>query len=288
MFLQVESYLINVGDFLGKGAYGATYKTTVINDKKVYAAKFLFPLVDSGKSIEREKKSFQIIKSLAHGCIPNIMCYNDFLTLEPSHPQYHQVYQMLAQVTSDKHFSQEVPITLILTEFVPGKDLKVLLNEGYVFPEEEMGKFISNMLSAISILQSKGIAHRDVKPANIILKDDKSEFVLVDFGLACYDELSCLPGGSLDYMTNELIFCRGNNISLRSLAMAGDGFAVGITGYRLANRKSPFDRNNAGIYGVSSYQRSQYHSNQINNFLSRIIFDYYLGAGYLLEQWHNP
>lgn len=58
--------------------------------------------------------------------------------------------------------------------------------EGYKFPEDQASLIVSQVLSALADLHTRGIAHRDVKPENILLKteDDGIYVKLSDFGTA--------------------------------------------------------------------------------------------------------
>jgi len=45
------------------------------------------------------------------------------------------------------------------------------------------------LLEGINFIHSNNIMHRDIKPENIIMrsKNDNTDIVLIDFGLATYD-----------------------------------------------------------------------------------------------------
>ena len=52
--------------------------------------------------------------------------------------------------------------------------------------EEESSLIIKNILSAISYLHSRNICHREIKPENIMFKNnlDLNSLKLIDFGLS--------------------------------------------------------------------------------------------------------
>ncbi|MGW1188530.1 protein kinase domain-containing protein [Streptomyces sp. NPDC002559] len=96
----------------------------------------------------------------------------------------------------------------IVMELVPGASLAERLAEGTLTPVEaaELGR---GVLSALRAAHAAGILHRDVKPANVLLRMDGSP-VLTDFGIAAIRESTSLTAtgsiiGSPDYMAPERI-----------------------------------------------------------------------------------
>ncbi|MCX4799172.1 protein kinase [Streptomyces sp. NBC_01242] len=100
------------------------------------------------------------------------------------------------------------PYPWIVMEPVPGASLAERLAEGTLTPVEaaELGR---GVLSALRAAHAAGILHRDVKPANVLLRADGSP-VLTDFGIAAIRESTSLTAtgsiiGSPDYMAPERI-----------------------------------------------------------------------------------
>ena len=60
------------------------------------------------------------------------------------------------------------------------------LNINEKIKEEESSLIIKNILSAISYLHSRNICHREIKPENIMFKNnlDLNSLKLIDFGLS--------------------------------------------------------------------------------------------------------
>ncbi|MFI5772752.1 protein kinase [Streptomyces sp. NPDC051658] len=96
----------------------------------------------------------------------------------------------------------------IVMELVPGASLAERLAEGTLSPVEAAG-LGRGVLSALRAAHAAGILHRDVKPANVLLRADGSP-VLTDFGIAAIRESTSLTAtgsiiGSPDYMAPERI-----------------------------------------------------------------------------------
>lgn len=96
----------------------------------------------------------------------------------------------------------------IVMELVAGSSLQDRLAEGPMDPAEaaELGRGI---LSALNAAHASGIQHRDVKPANVLLRTDGRP-VLTDFGIAAIRESTSLTMtgaliGSPDYIAPERI-----------------------------------------------------------------------------------
>ncbi|MGW1430001.1 protein kinase domain-containing protein [Streptomyces sp. NPDC002431] len=96
----------------------------------------------------------------------------------------------------------------IVMELVPGASLAERLTEGTLAPAEA-ARLGRGVLSALRAAHAAGILHRDVKPANVLLRADGSP-VLTDFGIAAIRESTSLTAtgsiiGSPDYMAPERI-----------------------------------------------------------------------------------
>src|SRR5204862_101023 len=57
----------------------------------------------------------------------------------------------------------------IAMEYVEGQNLKEILAQGRPLSFDEIGDIVAQVAEAIDFAHSKGIIHRDVKPANIIV-----------------------------------------------------------------------------------------------------------------------
>ncbi|MFI8433144.1 serine/threonine-protein kinase [Streptomyces sp. NPDC079020] len=96
----------------------------------------------------------------------------------------------------------------IVMELVPGASLQERLAQGPMEPAEAAG-LGRGILSALRAAHAAGIHHRDVKPANVLLRADGRP-VLTDFGIAAIRESTSLTMtgaliGSPDYIAPERI-----------------------------------------------------------------------------------
>jgi serine/threonine protein kinase len=127
----------------------------------------------------------------------------------------------------------------IVMELVPGRSLASVLEDGPL-PEAKVADIAEKVLKALADAHEHGVLHRDVKPANILLDDDR--VVLSDFGIAAVDGHTTLTGsqdlvGSLEYLAPERML--GGDATA-----AADLWSLGMTLYQAVEGKSPFGRTN--------------------------------------------
>lgn len=105
--------------------------------------------------------------------------------------------------------------TCIVMEYVEGITLKEWLqtnNETKAKSHTKTGakdanavRITDELLQAVAYIHSLGIAHRDLKPQNILLTRQGLHVKLIDFGLADTDDYAVLkhPAGTISYMSPE-------------------------------------------------------------------------------------
>jgi nucleotide-binding universal stress UspA family protein len=126
----------------------------------------------------------------------------------------------------------------IVMEFIAGTSLKARLDETPL-PAAEVAAIGAKIAVALHDLHTQHVIHLDLKPSNVILRDD-GEAVLIDFGLSRHDQLPDLiaeefddPVGTGPYVAPEQVLReRGDPRS--------DIFALGVILYFLATGERPF------------------------------------------------
>ncbi|TAG70378.1 MAG: serine/threonine protein kinase [Oscillatoriales cyanobacterium] len=71
----------------------------------------------------------------------------------------------------------------IAMEYVAGEDLWKLVEKRGILSETEALNYIRKVGEAVMVVHEKGLLHRDIKPQNIMVRDNQ-DAVLIDFGLA--------------------------------------------------------------------------------------------------------
>src|SRR5215471_16119503 len=140
---------------LGRGGMGEVYRADDLKLGQPVALKFL-PAALSSDPVRRERffAEVRITRQLAH---PNIC----------------RVYD-IAEVNR-QHF--------LSMEFIDGEDLASLLKRIGYLPNEKALDIARQLIAGLAAAHDRGVLHRDVKPANIML-DGHGRVRITDFGLA--------------------------------------------------------------------------------------------------------
>ena len=122
--------------------------------------------------------------------------------------------------------------------YVEGSDLRTLLDgDGELSPERTVG-ILTQVADALDAAHRRGLVHRDVKPANVLL-DEEGHAYLTDFGIT--KQLGGMSTdseglvGTLDYLAPEQI--RGEEVDGRA-----DCYALGCVFYECLAGTPPFRR----------------------------------------------
>lgn len=125
----------------------------------------------------------------------------------------------------------------IVMEYIRGKTLKELIASRGAMDQQEALQIMDQLLAAIIEAHKNNIIHRDIKPQNILIKDDGT-VKIADFGIATVSDAVQLTQtdtvlGSVHYLAPEL--ARGEVASFQS-----DIYALGITLYEMLTGKAPY------------------------------------------------
>ena len=125
----------------------------------------------------------------------------------------------------------------IVMEVVRGKTLKELVQNRGAIDVKEAIFLMRQVISALAHAHTHNIIHRDIKPQNILVKDDGT-VKIADFGIAMAMDATQLTQvdsvmGSVHYMAPEC--ARGETASVQS-----DVYALGVVFYELLSGQVPF------------------------------------------------
>ena len=204
-----------IDGLISRGGMGMVYRATNLTLNRGYALKVIAPeLAGDEEFRERFKREIRIAASLNH---PNVVGI---------------------------HYAGDDDGMLFLAmDYVDGTDLRELVaREGALAPERAVA-ILGQVTSALDAAHGKGLVHRDVKPANILItvNDGGEHAYLTDFGLAKrFDNATAMTVkgavvGTVDYMPPEQI--TGDATDART-----DVYALGCVFFQMLTGKVPYGR----------------------------------------------
>jgi len=133
----------------------------------------------------------------------------------------------------------------LVMELVRGRSLRQLIREG-PRSRDEVARIVSELAHALGVVHRAGIVHRDVKPDNVMIRDD-GRVALLDLGLAKITAgLDASVSVSRSPLTTERGFIGTPSYMAPEQALGGevdaraDAFALGVTAYELLTGRIPW------------------------------------------------
>lgn len=131
-----------------------------------------------------------------------------FLAASAGHPNLVGLHTVARRPGTKEYF--------VVMEFV-GPSLRHALNKHLrihdaPFPEADVRRIMRHILTGAQAMHSLCIVHRDIKPVNILVKEDGRVVKICDYGLAMYTAKSGPPYrvGTGAYMAPEVLMCRSD------------------------------------------------------------------------------
>ena len=139
------------------------------------------------------------------------------------------------------YYAGEEDGTLYLAmRYVDGEDLRAIVRRDGMLEPQRAAQIVAQIGGALDAAHARGLVHRDVKPANVLLTADDHAY-LTDFGLSkrVFDTSARTRAGqwvgTLGYVAPEQI--RGQRVDART-----DVFALGCVLFFALSAATPFQR----------------------------------------------
>ena len=149
----------------------------------------------------------------------------------------------------------------ITMDFVEGTDAAALVRDRYPsgLPPQFAAEIVTAVADALDYAHERGLLHRDVMPANILLSESggssqRRRILLSDFGIARrMDDNSGLTATNMT--VGSLAYAPPEQLMGASLDGRTDQYALAATAFQLLTGKPPFDDSNAAVV-ISSHLSS--------------------------------
>ena len=90
------------------------------------------------------------------------------------HPHLNRVYR----------FFESNGTAYMVLEYIQGETLADRLTRERQLPEESLQRLLEEVLSGLAVMHEAGYVHRDIKPGNLMLREEDGSAVVLDFGAA--------------------------------------------------------------------------------------------------------
>ncbi len=144
---------------LGRGGFGITFRATHRYLGQFVVIKTLNESLRQQPNFAEFDRKFQDEARRLASCVhPNIVRVSDFF------------------VEDDRPY--------MVMDYIPGQNLGDVVLPNRPLPEAVAIIYIQQIGAALKAVHQKNLLHRDIKPQNIILRQNTQEVVLIDFGIA--------------------------------------------------------------------------------------------------------
>ena len=192
-----------IDGLVGRGGMAAVYRADDLALGRQVAVKVFSPATEGIDDADRRKSETALLASLTH-------------------PSLVTLYDAAKDPGTNREF--------LVMELVEGRDLREMLRSGAI-PREETARMLGDLAEGLHVIHSRGIVHRDVKPANVLLAPAhlptrRWNAKLADFGIARLLDESRLTAtgriiGTPAYLSPEQV--RGE-----ALGSAADIYSLGL------------------------------------------------------------
>ena len=169
---RFEEYRLDA--VLGAGGFGITYRAYDANLDKFVAIKEYLPVEFATRT-----EASTVVPQSSTDAQDYHWGLNRFLdearTLARfDHPHLNRVHR----------FFESNGTAYMVLEYIQGETLADRLSRERQLPEESLQRLLDEVLSGLAVMHEAGYVHRDVKPGNLMLREEDGSAVVLDFGAA--------------------------------------------------------------------------------------------------------
>ena len=128
----------------------------------------------------------------------------------------------------------------IVMRFIEGETLNAQIPaEGMNL--ERAASILKQIGEALDHVHEKGIFHRDLKPLNIMVKDDSDAVVLIDFSIAKVKDSVVGPSTVSGVSVGTVLYMSPEQLSGQKVTAACDIYSMGLIAYEMLTGRRPFN-----------------------------------------------
>ena len=151
----------------------------------------------------------------------------------------HSAALMHANITTVFDYGEDDHLTFLVMELVPGLPLSAIIREQGPIAPESVRSIIGQAALALGVAHEARVVHRDVKPANILVRPD-GVVKLTDFGIA--RALDAIGHTRFGEMLGTPNYISPEQALGEQATGASDLYALGVVAHEMLNGQRPFDR----------------------------------------------
>ncbi len=199
-----------IGAELGAGGMATVFRATEIALEREVAIKVMsMEVASTPGAVERFRREARVAAAL-------------------SHPHIVPIYAI----------GEDPKLAFFAMKYIEGRGLDSILKKDPMQSVEMVVKTIATVGRALAHAHEKGVVHRDVKPANIMVGNDGWLYV-TDFGIAKRDDAQGLTQvgtviGTPAYMSPE-------QFNGQTTTGAADQYSLGVVAYEMLAGRAPFN-----------------------------------------------
>ena len=193
--------------FLGSGGFSEVWLAA---DSNLFDREVALKMIKPHTSAEARASALKTLRAEAE------------LLVNLRHPN---VIQIFGWVESDAEAA-------LVLQYIPGGSLADRLEREGPLDWKTAARYVADVGEGLQSVHSRGLVHRDVKPANILWDRDNDEALLTDLGVGARVDRSAPPAGTIPYMAPEAFDGK--------ISPAIDVYALAATLFTLITGRKPF------------------------------------------------
>jgi diguanylate cyclase (GGDEF)-like protein len=199
---------------IGRGAHSVVYKAKLGESVVAVKVRKAKPRTDNDRGMRRYRREAAVLARFHH---PGLATVIEAGELPPDGRSY------------------------LVMEYVSGPTLDAVIEEQGKLAEARIVDIARTVAGALEQVHRHGVVHRDIKPGNILVREEDGAIKLIDFGFAArtVDESSSVVG-TFKYSSPEQ-----TGMLKRPVDGRADLYSLGVVLYECATGRPPFEASDA-------------------------------------------